>query len=471
MWDSEHVSELAAPLLRLLEVLEPRRRVPVLGHSDVETRGSFESNQTSQNTNTAAPENGRTPQPEAELLQLPALLPLVEKWRQVQSANTSRLNPDVVEKLFTRELNSSVSRLEDFAACPFKFFAASGLRLKERKEFQFDDRDKGTFHHNVLEEFHRRVTASGRRWRDIAPTEAANLVETIARELLPAYENGKFLRDGAARFTSEQLIERIKQLIATLIAWMPQYDFDPTASEIAFNDAGDGLPSWRFELPDGHALKLVGRIDRVDLLKRADQTALAVVVDYKSRVKMLDATKFHHGLELQLLSYLGVLNQLRDAEKIFGVKSLTPAGVFYVPLNGSALNTNTNRADVLASDDESRCAAYQHSGRFLGDELAHFDNRGVTKGDQFKFAKKTDGAFKKVGNEALPAAEFNQLREKVEGHLRDYSQQIFSGEAQVSPYRIGKQTACDYCDFRPVCRFDPWTQTFRTLKKPSKDNE
>ena len=206
----------------------------------------------------------------------------------------------------------------------------------------------------------------------------------------------------------------------------------------------------------------------MDLLKHDDQTALAVVVDYKSRVKKLDATKFHHGLELQLLSYLGVLNQLRDAEKIFGVKSLTPAGVFYVPLNAGTVNAKADRADVLASDDESRRAAYQHSGRFLGDELAHFDNRGVPKGDQFKFDKKKDGGFKKVGNEALAAADFTALREKVEGHLRDYGQQIFSGEAQVSPYRIGKQTACDYCDFRPVCRFDPWTQAFRTLKKPDK---
>ena len=429
VWDSEHLSELAAPLLRLLEVPKPPRSVPVLGHSNVETRGSFESDQTSQNPNAAAPEDGRTPQPEAELLQLPALLPLVEKWRQVQAANTSRLNPAVVEKLFTRELKSSVSRLEEFAACPFKFFAASGLRLKERKEFQFDDRDKGTFHHNVLEEFHRRVIASGRRWRDLAPTEAANLAESIARELLPAYENGKFLRDGAARFTSEHLIERLRQLIATLIAWMPQYDFDPTACEIAFSDAGDGLPAWRFELPNGHALKLTGRIDRVDLLKRDDQTALAVVVDYKSRVRALDAVKFHNGLELQLLSYLGVLNQLRDIEKLFSVKSLAPAGVFYVPLNGGAVNTKADRADVLASDDESRRAAYQHSGRFLGDELAHFDNRNVSKGDQFKFDKKKDGGFKKVGNEALPAAEFNQLRETVEGHLRDYGQQIFTGEA------------------------------------------
>ncbi len=453
-WDSEHVSELAAPVLRLREA----------------TTSAAESERRLQAAVTK-PE-ALLPREEGvpvELLQFPALAPIISRWQQVQTAAASRLSPAIVEKLFTRELKSSVSRIEDFAACPFKFFAGSGLRLQERKEFQFDDRDKGSFHHEVLEAFHKRVISSGRRWRDLTPTEAANLIATVARELLPAYENGKFLRDGAARFTGDLLITRLQQLVTALIAWMPQYDFDPTACEIGFNDDKGELPAWRFELSDGHVLKLGGRIDRVDLLKRADQTALAVVVDYKSRVRQLDATKFHHGLELQLLSYLGVLNQLPDLEKIFGVKSLTPAGVFYVPLNGGAAKSSSDRAEILAVDDDTRRAAYQHSGRFLADELAHFDNRNAPKGDQFKFKKLKAGGFSKVGNEALPSAEFNALREKVEDHLRDYGTRIFTGEAELSPYRIGKHTACDYCDFRPVCRFDPWTQAFRPLRKPAKE--
>jgi ATP-dependent helicase/nuclease subunit B len=66
----------------------------------------------------------------------PPLRPVWEKWRQVQLASaTDELPSTVMEKIFGRELKSSVSGLEDFAACPFKFFAARGLRLEERKEF------------------------------------------------------------------------------------------------------------------------------------------------------------------------------------------------------------------------------------------------------------------------------------------------------------------------------------------------
>ncbi len=124
---------------------------------------------------------------------------------------------------------------------------------------------------------------------------------------------------------------------------------------------------------------------------------------------------------------------------------------------------------MLAEADAHSQAQYQHSGRFLADELAHFDNRGVTKGDQFKFALNKDGRFSARGNEALPAAEFDELREKVERHLRDYGKRIFAGEIAVSPYRIGTEKACDRCDFRAFCRFDSWTQPYRTLTKPEKE--
>jgi ATP-dependent helicase/DNAse subunit B len=42
--------------------------------------------------------------------------------------------------------------------------------------------------------------------------------------------------------------------------------------------------------------------------------------------------------------------------------------------------------------------------------------------------------------------------------------EIFSGEAKVAPYRKGAATACDQCDYRSICRIDPWTHRYRVLK-------
>ncbi|MBP9901681.1 MAG: PD-(D/E)XK nuclease family protein, partial [Verrucomicrobia bacterium] len=403
------------------------------------------------------------------LAQFAPLGPVLKQWRQVRLAQVNDpLPPAVMERIFGRELKSSVSGLEDFAACAFKFFAARGLRLQERKEFQFDDRDKGSFQHDALEEFHRRVRASGRQWRDLTRTEAGQLIADIGRDLRPTFGDGKFQAGGAARFAGDYLIERLRHLVTTLIEWMPQYDFDPTVSEIAFDDDQAPIPAWRVVLRHSRALRLRGRIDRVDLCRLDDHTALAVVMDYKSRVRKLDPTKLHHGLELQLLSYLGVLNQLPTTGTLFGGKRLVPAGVFYIPLNGGGGKPAGTRAGVLASGKADQRTAYQHSGRFLADQITHFDNRGRPKGDQFKYARNKDGQLAKRGNEALAAAEFEGLREKIEHHLRDYGDRIFGGEVAVAPFRIGTATACDYCDFRPVCRFDPWTQPFRDLRPPPK---
>jgi ATP-dependent helicase/nuclease subunit B len=404
----------------------------------------------------------------ARLAELPALAPLVEKWRACEAAGRARQRPPAaLELLYGRELAGSVSGLEEFAACPFKFFLARGLRLEERKEFQFDARDVGSFQHEVLREFHQRVRNSGRNWRDLGVAEACVTVANLAHDLLPYFGGGRFLADGAARFTGAVLRERLERLMAVLIEWMAQYEFDPAVAELNFGLEADGLPAWWLDLGDGRALALRGRIDRVDLFRPDDDTALAVVVDYKSRARSLDRTKLHHGLELQLLSYLGVLGQLENPAAFFGAKKLIPAGVFYVPLAGGG-GGGGSRADVLAGRDDARRRAYQHSGRLLADALQHFDNRGASKGDQFKYAINKDGGLKKTGNEALPAAEFTALQEKITAHLGEFGRRIFAGEVAVEPFRIGKETACDRCDFRAVCRFDPWTQPYRQLKPPPK---
>src|SRR5258706_1689159 len=230
--------------------------------------------------------------PKLEFGALPIFAPLVQIWNQIQAAAPSRnLDPAAAEKIFGRELKTSVSGLEDFAACPFKFFAARGLRLEERKEFQFDARDKGSFQHEILQAFHERVTASHRRWRDLSADEAAALVEEIAREILPQFEDGKFLANNAARFTGEVLIQRTRQLVAVLVNWMRQYKFDPAVTEISFGLEPDQLPAWRIQLGDGHALLLRGRIDRVDLFALDENSALAVVMDYKSSARKLHPVK------------------------------------------------------------------------------------------------------------------------------------------------------------------------------------
>jgi ATP-dependent helicase/DNAse subunit B len=48
---------------------------------------------------------------------------------------------------------------------------------------------------------------------------------------------------------------------------------------------------------------------------------------------------------------------------------------------------------------------------------------------------------------------------------------IFSGEAKVDPYRKGTETPCEFCNYRAVCRIDPWTHQWRVLRAASTPRE
>jgi ATP-dependent helicase/nuclease subunit B len=104
------------------------------------------------------------------------LIDRAEQFRCVRA--DKQLSTVVVEALYGKMLATSVSRLEDFAACPFKFFIRSGLRAEERKQFELDVREQGSFQHEVLALFHRALMKEGKRWRDLTPREAR---ERIAR--------------------------------------------------------------------------------------------------------------------------------------------------------------------------------------------------------------------------------------------------------------------------------------------------
>src|SRR5438046_6754539 len=125
-----------------------------------------------------------------------------------------------------------------------------------------------------------------------------------------------------------------------------------------------------------------------------------------------------------------------------------------------------NRRDFLADTYAARLLAYRHTGRFDKTALRLLDSRSdVQQGDQFNYRLTKDGQVYKNCREALSTAEFAALLDSVESNLREMGKRIFSGAVEVDPYRKGSTTACDYCDYRGICRIDPWTHKYRVLKK------
>ncbi len=402
------------------------------------------------------------------LLELPKLKLLAEKLAGLHEPDEKEnLSPVLAEKLYAPVLRSSVSRLEEFAQCPFRFFVRSGLRANERKVFEVDARERGNFQHDVLKIFHEQLQAEGKRWRDLSPVEARARIGQIANAQMEHFRDGLFSDSAETIFAARSLATALQDFVEVIIGWMhTQYDFDPAAAEIGFGGKDDRAPAWEIELGNGRKLALQGRIDRVDLWRSSRTTtgeALAVVTDYKSGGKKLDSLLVQNGIQLQLLAYLGALRQWPNPLDFFGAEKIIPAGAFYVNLRGD-FKGGGSRAEVL-DGVEAKKMAYLHNGRFNASELRKFDRRpDVSKGDQFNFRLNKDGKLPSNSAEAISGGEFAGLLDQVEEQLRSLGVQIFSGAAAVDPYRKGSTTACDYCDYRAACRIDPWTHQWRNLR-------
>jgi ATP-dependent helicase/nuclease subunit B len=396
---------------------------------------------------------------------IPGLKAMLDRL-QTFSALTpqDKVDPKRVEKLFGPVLKSSVSRLEYFATCPFRFFVQSGLKARERKLFELDVREKGIFQHDVLSVFHQQLSDEGKRWRELTPPQARERIRKISELLIETHREGLLKSSPETLFSGRMLGEALENFVGTLVHWMrSQYKFDPILVEFAFGGK-DQPPAWEIDLGGGHKLALEGRIDRVDLC-RDDQNkrTLCVIVDYKSRKQELDDTKMFNGLQLQLVSYLNVLRHWPEPKGLFKAQELIPAGMFYVNIKGNA-KAPRNRSEALEADAVSAMLAYAHHGRFDWSALSLLDSRKAQKGDQFNYRLKNDGEKHGACKEPLSAEEFLALLDQGKQTLLEIGREIYAGVVRIDPYRKGQETPCLHCDYESICRIDRWTHIYRTLK-------
>jgi ATP-dependent helicase/nuclease subunit B len=388
-----------------------------------------------------------------------------EQWA-VAPANEGRerLPAELAGRLYGPALKTSVSRLEEFAACAFKFFVHSGLRAEERQRFELDVRERGSFQHAVLAGFHQRLREEGKRWRDIGPAEGRRRIQETVGELLPRYREGLLASSAQGEFAARAVSESLQDFVAATLEWMAHYQFDPREAELGFGTREAKLPAWELDLGGGDRLLFRGIIDRVDLCASgtADE-ALAVVIDYKSSQRKLDKVKMAHGLQLQLAAYLSFLRQVADAREIFGVSRLVPAGVFYVNLRGQSERAET-RTQVFQGREEFLRKRFQHSGRFDWEALPRLDDSKGGDNAQFKFKVRLDGKPYANNTDGMPTADFVRLLGGAEAELLRMGREIYEGVIEVSPYQKGSERACTQCEYQSICRFDPWEQPYRVLK-------
>jgi len=176
--------------------------------------------------------------------------------------------------------------------CPYKFFAACGLKLKPREEVSeaFEKAEYGSLVHRSLEVFHQGV--SGYPAAFTAPVCEANRSQAITA--LETISDAVFSKELEDNFEHRAWRRRWQLMIPAYIDW--QIKRQPTWT---FNDAER---SGEIELTPGRTLK--GRLDRID--SSPDGQA---ILDYKTG-GIPKQDEVNQGEEVQLPSYALLMDTL-----------------------------------------------------------------------------------------------------------------------------------------------------------------
>ena len=380
------------------------------------------------------------------LLRNDAALPLKTAFGGLSAAAPRDfLPPKLAAEVYAQRkvLRGSVTRFEEFYRCPFRHFVHYALRLQERGEFKFAAPDLGVLLHAVMHRFGAKLEHEQRSWDSVAPEECRSFCHEIVEDIAPRLQNSILLSSGRYK----HLLERIELLASAslqhLIDFAKHSCFQPRALEQQFGGKSDMQPLL-FDDESGCKIEITGQIDRIDI-----SGGYYLVIDYKSGRAMINLLQVYYGLRLQLLTYL--LAAKNAAMLLCNMPQAVPAGILYCFLRWPSL---MEKKRLSQSELQQKI---QREMRMPGWVLADPEViRSID--DSLSFIKvnlKKDNTINANSRAYVKTQEeFELLMDHIEHVLRGAGKRILQGETKIFPYKLNEETACSYCPYTAICRFD-----------------
>ncbi len=301
----------------------------------------------------------------------------------------------------------SISQLEMYAKCPFKFFTERVLGIEKVEEPTEDIEaiEMGRMLHSVLYEFYSKirddnVVISGcdektfEKAKEIIFSIAEKeLVKTAFKSPLTFYEKEKIT--GINGNKKESILNRfLEEEREDVSGFIPKH-FEVSFGKIKDDGSDKFLSNKEPVQIDG--IKLRGKIDRLEISENENAFN---IVDYKLSGKKPTFKELKEGISLQLPVYLFAAAEL--LKKKFGKKYSPNEMIIY-------------------------------SLKYTLDE---FGKSVVSIGRNKEEEIKT----------------IDQLVENTLEKIKKYVEQISQGKFGLSPHENREQLICRYCQFKPICR-------------------
>ncbi len=344
--------------------------------------------------------------------------PLIEN--QYEHSRTFTLQPELAKKLFVRKdtIHGSISSFEQYAKCHYAYFLRYGLRLKQPVDTQFNEAKAGTLLHYIMETL---VQSKQGGYTKTSRHECVALLQSKIEEYKLIYPNKNAYLD--------QLGAR---LIDTIVLNLQILD-----EQEATNHLNEHMVEHKFlhTLPfEEFTIQLTGYIDRIDF-----NSDFFRVIDYKSSSKSLQESDVFTGLQLQLMTYLLVMED---------VLKKRPLGAFYYSLHTPYTNMQYAKVKkrpvaLQLYKTEDKKLQFMKSKKLDGwicdEHIEVLDDSGtMIKGMSMTKSK---------GLGAKTIYNFEQLKSYLIEIYEQLSNSMIQGDIDCIP----SDFACTYCPYGSLC--------------------
>lgn len=343
---------------------------------------------------------------------------------------------EIVDMIYGSIIQSSITRMEQFAGCAYAHFLKYGMELKSQADYDFNYADLGTIYHEVLDRFAAKLDENHLNWTDFSDEEGEKFIEEIVSDWVCTYSQGMFKDSARSEYTITKITRIMKRTIDTLRFQMQRGKFTGRAHEINFSS--------EYRLNNDKLLKLTGKVDRVDLYEK-DGNVYVKIMDYKSGSRDVNITNVYFGLEQQMEVYMSQI--IRNEAKFHPGKSVYPAAMLYYKLDNPIVEDGEDSdvrdniykklkmTGVVAASDEVL--------RAIDDE---YDTKSMVAP-----IKKLDD---KISKTMLSGEEFQNMLDYSERMVLRIGNRVVDGDISISPFKGSKKNACEFCEYSGICRYD-----------------
>ena len=355
---------------------------------------------------------------------------------------------ELASKLYGSEITGSVTRMEQYAACAYAQFLSYGLKLSERRRFEFAAVDMGNMFHSSIENYFKCLRDDRLALSELTEEKR---IEYVKKSVEMAYENNSI---SVLKSTSrnQYMLKRIERVVdKTVWALAEQINkgrFEPAGFEVQFGNGNDAMV---VTLDEGETMRLRGKVDRIDTCKNGDDI-LVRIIDYKTGTQDFEAAKVYNGLQIQLVVYLDAV--MRREKLLNHDKNVRVAGMFYYNISDPVIDS-----DTAALPKE--LALLEALGKLKLKGLVNNDTEVIRLLDSDIDGSSNvipvtlkDGEVNEKKSDVASDIQFTRLIEHVQENIRHSANEMAGGNITAAPYRLGKHTGCDYCRFKSVCGFD-----------------